>query len=297
MRRVGWNVSVLAASTIAAVPLLASAQERRPAQAAPRSAGAGAPAPANAPDANRMRQILKDWERRSTLLKSLDVEIVRTDRSKAWGDEEYEGRAMLVSPDLAWLHFDKFEVDPKTNQKKKVGNERIVCNGKEVWQYRIDTKQIYIFPLGQDARQRALDEGPLPFLFNMKEAEALDRYVMALVNQTPECFVISVVPRKAIDQKSFTRAFLQLEKKTYLPSKIFLVSPDGQSSKEFLLKNVRQNLDIPMANFDPKPMGPPWQVIRDPGDQGNGQVGQQAPPRLGNQPAVQPAGGVRGSRR
>ena len=34
------------------------------------------------------------------------------------------------------------------------------------------SSKIYIFPLDKDQRKRALEEGPLPFLFNMRAADA-----------------------------------------------------------------------------------------------------------------------------
>ena len=57
--------------------------------------------------------------------------------------------------------------------------ETIVCGQNDVWQYLYEGKQIFIFPLAKGERQRALDEGPLPFLFNMKAKEAEERYEMS----------------------------------------------------------------------------------------------------------------------
>ena len=93
------------------------------------------------------------------------------------------GHAAFRAPQLAFLDFRKVKMqeqaDPKDKKKKvlvpvkknnkivSVPYETIVCTGQEVWHYRYDVKQIYIFPLDKDQRKRALEEGPLPFLFNM----------------------------------------------------------------------------------------------------------------------------------
>ena len=61
--------------------------------------------------------------------------------------------------------------------------ERIICTGKEVWQYRSDTQQIFIFPLGKDEQKKAIEEGPLPFLFNMQADDARQRYQMTLISE------------------------------------------------------------------------------------------------------------------
>ncbi len=89
-----------------------------------------------------------------------------------WGGEEhYQGRALFKAPGLAWIDFRKV-VDPKQPNPKTVAHERIVCTGQEVWQYRSDTQQIFIFPLEHDAQKRALAQGPLPFLFNFRADDA-----------------------------------------------------------------------------------------------------------------------------
>ena len=82
------------------------------------------------PDAQRMEQLLVLWEKQSARLKSLDVKFKRVDHKPAWGDNElYEGRAMLQSPNLAWLDFKKVGVD-KQNKPTLIPHERIVCTGK-----------------------------------------------------------------------------------------------------------------------------------------------------------------------
>src|SRR5262249_57909701 len=136
------------------------------------------------------------------------VKMKRTDRSPAWDeDDHYEGRAMFKAPNLAWLDFakEKEVKDSKTGARsmKFVPHERIVCTGTEVWQYRCDTSQIFIYPLEKDVQQRALEEGPLPFLFNFKAADAKKRYTMTLVDDNPEAPVIRIIPRLPIDLACF----------------------------------------------------------------------------------------------
>jgi TIGR03009 family protein len=235
------------------------------------------------PDPARMKQLLRVWEQQSARLKTLDVDITRTDKNPAWGDEEYQGRAILKSPNFAYLNFKKVQIgaDPKApNKKALVDHEQIRCTGTEVWQYRSDLKKIFIFPLEKENQKRALEEGPLPFLFNMKAAEAEARYEMSLVNEPPGYFVIAVVPRLKIDRESFSKAFLKLSAKTYLPDRIFLVSPDGKSTKDFVLSNVRPNAQVMDANFKGMTI-PNWKVERNPGlepDQKAANDGEGRPP-------------------
>ena len=186
--------------------------------------------------------------------------MTRTDRSPAWGeDDHYEGRAMFKVPNLAWLDFQKEKevVDPATKAKKKklVPHERIICTGTEVWQYRCDTSQIFIYPLEKDVQQRALEEGPLPFLFNFKAADAKKRYEMTLVAEDANASLIRIIPRLPIDQESFKLAFVTLDRQLYLlPRRILLIATDGKSSKDFELQLTKQaaNCDVADENFRPK---------------------------------------------
>lgn len=281
MRRVFRQVLVPGILVLAANGGGLRAQEpQAPRQAAVRP-------PANVPDPARMKKLLAVWEQQSARLKTLDVRITRVDQSPAWGDERYEGRAILMSPNLAWLDFQKVSHDEATKKDKLVPHERIVCTGAEVWQYRSDTRQIFIFPLDKENQQRALEEGPLPFLFNMKAAEAEARYEMALVNEMPDCYVISVVPRLKIDLESFSKAFLKLSKSNYLPDRIFLVSPDGKSTKNFTLTSVKPNAAVASENFKGQVLGPPWTVVRNPGAGSAPAAGPRGQaPGLGARPAT-----------
>jgi len=249
--------------------------------------------PVSATDGQRMEQLLILWEKQSARLKSLDVKFKRVDHSPAWGDNElYEGRAMLQSPNLAWLDFKKVSVD-KQNKATLVPYERIVCTGKEVWQYNSPTRQIFIFPLEKMEQQRALEEGPLPFLFNMKAAEAKKRYQMSLVSENSANYLVKVIPLLEIDKESFSKAMIQLDRKYLLPTNIVLIMPDGKSTQDYKFSDVKPNAVVDARNFVCKELDPPWKVVRNPG--GEGQAQGQGPRRpavenaAAREPAAQPA--------
>jgi len=293
-----WPLALVAVAAVspaafAQTPRPAAGPARRPAEVARPQAGQPAQTQAARPQAKptdpRMKQLLAEWEKRSARLNSLSVRISRVDEDPAWDEKvRYEGRAFLESPNRACLDFKKV-IEATANAKAKlVDFERIVCTGSEVWQYRSDTKQIFIFPLDKESQKRALEEGPLPFLFNMRAAEAEARYQMSVLRETSEYSVISVLPRLNIDKESFQQAFLQLNRSTYLPMRIVLISPNGKARKDFTLSEVHENVKIPPENFQGRPLPKPWQVVRDLGDE------KAAPPqRLGTQPpAGAPAGSV-----
>ena len=230
-----------------------------------RDGGAGAGAdPGEAADAKqaRLEFLLGQWAKQSSRLQSLDITLKRTDKSPAWGqDELYEGRALFRSPNRAWLDFKKVVVDEK-KQEKSVPHERIICTGQEVWQYRSDTWQIFIYPLDRKVQKRALEEGPLPFLFNFKADEAKQRYTMKLRSEGADHYWIDIHPLLPIDQESFSLALVQLDRKFLLPTRVYLIAPNGKDSKDFVLSHIKPNTDVSEENFKGQLLPAPWKVVR-----------------------------------
>jgi TIGR03009 family protein len=254
----------------------------RASQPAPRVARPAQPAPAQAqleppPDPARMKWLLKAWEGQSAKLKSLDVRIYRIDKDFRWKDEvHFEGRAVFKSPDLAYLDFWKLKLAPnakgqlapmkdpkKPNAWLRDHTETVVCGKDAVWQYLYDGRQIYQFPLAKGERQRALDEGPLPFLFNMKAQEAEARYQMYLEKENEQYYLVKILPRLQEDKESFKVALLYLEKKFLLPARIALLSPDGKSSRDFYLDKQQPNAQVADTLFKGGPL-PGWVVQKNP---------------------------------
>ena len=258
---------------------LAVAQDRgnvaRPAQGQER---ATAPQPTMT-----MGELLEAWAGQSAKLKTLELNIYRIDKQIAWEDvEHYQGHAAFHAPQLAFLDFRKVKLqeqaDPKDKKKKlvvpvkknnkveSVPYQTIMCTGQEVWDYRYDVKQIYIFPLNKDERKRALEEGPLPFLFNMKVADAQRRYQMTLEGEDKGRYLVKVIPRLKDDQESFSVAWVYLDQKYLLPTRVYLLAPDKKSSKDFQLSQIQANQPVKSQYFEGViPPGRGWKVERNPG--------------------------------
>jgi TIGR03009 family protein len=244
-------------------------------QAAPPAQGQARPAPNPA----RMQQLLKAWEGQSAKLTSLDVSIYRIDKDVKWGDEiHYEGRAVFKAPNLAYLDFSRLKmkpdakkklvpvINPQTGKPEKTRVETVVCSDKDVWQYLYETKQILIFPLAKEQRQRALEEGPLPFLFNMRADEAAKRYQMTLLDEDEKFYVVKVIPRLKEDQDSFKTALLTLEKTYLLPSRIALLNADGKSTRDYRLTSIKPNAKVDAKWFAGVPLKG-WKLVQNPAAQ------------------------------
>jgi len=250
--------------------------------------------------AKKMERLLKQWEHQSSLLKTLDVRIYRVDRNQAWGEVEYyDGRALFKSPNLAFIDFNKISQDekkkpvpdPNNKDKNKVKwlstpFERIVCTGEEVWQYKSDTQQIFIFPLGKNEKKKAIEEGPLPFLFNMHATDAKARYQMSLISEDDKGYGVSITPKLPEDKESFSIAFVNLDRKYLLPVRIVMRSPDGKSQKDFNLREMYPNRVVNDKNFEGKQLGPPWKIVRNPGGDDRPRAGANRPRGAQGEPAA-----------
>jgi TIGR03009 family protein len=307
------NLTLIAALTIQIAGLcgLAAAQNRGndapPGQE--RGTGGGGAQPA-VPKMTTER-LLTLWERQSQLLKDLQVSIYRVDKLPDWDEEiHYDGMAKFKTPQLAYLDFKKVKTkvvaDPKNPKKSRVVDltepntnppirksdpyERVVCTGKEVWHYRFDKKTAYIYPLNREAQRRGLDEGPLPFLFNMKAQDALARYQLALQGETPTTYFVVIKPKMREDKESFSTAYIRLDRRYLLPVRVTLISPDNQSSRDFVLSQIAANQGVKSEFFrGGKFEG--WTIERNPSGPEDGPADRMPPRR---DPAGQAAQRPRG---
>ena len=270
----------------------------------PTQAQAGAPAQAQTPNRlppiadqqlarKRMEEVLARWEQQSAGIRTLDATFTRIDNNVAWNDKvNFMGRAILKSPNLAFLDFRRFD-----EEKKEFSlYEQIRCTGTEVYHYRNPTRQIFVYPLAPDQSQRALEEGPLPFLFNFKAAEALRRYEMTMLSETMTHYYIRIRPREQIDREAFVQADIQLDKVKFLPDALLLVAPNGKDTQTYHFNTpgayIKPNVAVNATNFQGQ-VPPNWQVVRNPGPDGRPQpAAANVPAPAGRPAAVRPAQGM-----
>ena len=264
-------------------------------------ASAVPPKPVDDPVARRkMEELLVRWEEQSKTVKSLSVEYTRTDFSPLFGaTTEFQGKARLKSPDFVYLDFYEV-VDGKPNG---VFSERIVCDGKNVYQFLGPPKRIFVYPQEKDARIKSLNQGPLPFLFNMSVAKAKARYDMVFVEERKDSYVIKIIPKLAIDREEYSQALVKLRKLDngrFLPEAIRLWSPEGKDTKTFSFgkNSLAENSPIADSWYDgvkmvkelsavrnPKDDKDRWVVVVNPGLGGK----PQSPENVGAKPAPKAA--------
>jgi TIGR03009 family protein len=292
---------------------LAIAQDRGPGGAGtsrPQQPAARKAAPEQVFPPEAMDELLGLWEGQSAKLQTLEVDIYRIDKDTAWGDEShFAGHAAFRSPDLAYVDYRRVKMkdvpDPKVKGKMKsvpnmkdgrydaVSFETILCTGAEVWHYRYDVRQVIVWTLDKDARKRALNEGPLPFLFHMKAIDAKRRYIMNLRRQDEKNSLVEIQPLLREDKEVFSTAWVTLDREFLLPTRIVLISPDLSKQQYFYLSKHRANEPVNGRFFvGVKPEGKDWKLERNPGRDDAGVPKTKRARRAGEpQSAQHPASG------
>lgn len=314
MRRIAHLVllTTLGVGSGAHAQVSAPPRGSRPAQAPARPATGAAAAPAQAkpaaaprptaprpldPEAQKkIDAILARWERASADTETLYAEFEQIEKLKLFNEEKhYKGKAYLLRPNLALLNLEKQSADGKTY----AFDRRIVSTGAEILEYNPSVKQITVYPLPEDAQQRALEEGPLPFLFNMKLETFKKRYHAYLQMETEKSYRIVIVPLQAIDRDAFQTAVLDLNKQTLLPDAIYTKAANDKEEIHYLIKQISkngkfdQNLFTWTSEKSREMTTKGWRILKNP-PMGESEIelvpaNSGAAPAVGRGPAAAPA--------
>jgi len=87
---------------------------------------------------------------------------------------------------------------------------------------------------------------------------------MALKGEDGKQYLVMIKPLFQEDQNTFSTALLYLDKELLLPTQIYLLAPDGKSSKNFKLSRIRANQLVDPQYFVGARFGKLWKVERNP---------------------------------
>ncbi len=247
-------------------------------------------------------RLLGFWEKKSQQIRTLKAEFSREDKDRTFGKlTSYRGRAYLEAPNRAALKFWVIGKDDQ-GKSKLTEHEKIVCDGRQVFDYRYAQKQVQVYPLPQDRQGRVLDEGPLPFLFNMNAKQAMRQYTWALrqvhvdpATKKKTLAIIQLTPRKGgVERRDFLTAYIYLDLTRFVPTKLHLVDLNGEDTKTYYFKPeaIKGNEPIDTAFFrGDVPNG--WERIDNPheGQAQAPQIGASRPVSAPNTGRTQPRPG------
>jgi len=196
-------------------------------------------------------QILKMWEDSSSKIKTFDCRFERWEYDPVFGPGDNipmiksQGRLTYSKPDKGSFEIEEIRrykpSDPQAQpkpadwvlQKHEVG-EHWVCDGKAIYEYKHDKKQLVVQPLPPEMRGKAIVDGPLPFLFGAEAEKLKKRYWIRSLEGTATTIRLEAYPRTQSDRATYQRVEVILDRKTMHPSAIQVYMPNGQSRAVYM---------------------------------------------------------------
>ena len=103
-----------------------------------------------------------------------------------------------------------------------------MCDGKSVFEYRHDQKQLVERPIPPQLQGQAIVDGPLPFLFGAEAKKLKDRYWMRIERQpNPDQIWLMALPKFQAQAADFRAVRVILDRQQLLPVAMQVQLPDG----------------------------------------------------------------------
>jgi len=253
LQRVHW-IAVLCLVT--AVTCDAPAQDRsqtQPGGRQPRPAALQAPVPKPAPVPKQLWGILRDWEKASDTIQNLSGNHHRIVYDLVFHVEKHaEGRFYYEKPDKGRIDIEEVEIDKGKQGQRKDKNgkpfqlrtdrpEKWICDGKRILQINDREKTADVFTIPEAGRGVNIMHGPLPFLFGMPAAEAVQRYRLKVLALNKEEVWLEAQPNWKQDAANWKQAKIILRRSNFLPRAVQLIDPTGNAETVYLFSNLALN--------------------------------------------------------
>ncbi len=212
--------------------------------------------PAKAADETKLNRILDEWQRRSATRTSIDVSFTRTDKSEKWGmDESFTGRVVLLPEGRAFVQTFK-----PTQDGRVVETERVVWIAHALHVFRFESKSRVNLSIQPEGRGRLPAVLALPFLWHLDIPALKAHFEPALAKEDAETYVLSFIPLTETGRESLSKAFLVLDRTSYLPRRYLLISPNGKETKDYRVTEAQHDQLAPEKIMEtPDPEG--WRTV------------------------------------
>ena len=169
---------------------------------------------------------------------------------KFWYQSPDKGRMDFMPADLSKVPRNKAgqpinegkigpNKQPYTVQART--REQWMCNGSEILQLFPDKSEYNRIVIPKQFQGDSIKESPLPFLFGLKKAEAMERYLMELgsMNETLlgptkiPVYHVKALPLREQDSREWSRAEVLLDARSFLPISIRTFDPAGTSENVY----------------------------------------------------------------
>jgi TIGR03009 family protein len=216
----------------------------------------------------RLDLILDKWQIESAKVNRFRCQFERREFNRAFGPAEgvplfrNQGELSFEKPDKGSFQItqiNKWQFSPvppgQPAPQQRTGNwvpdpaavgEHWVCDGKYVYEYRHDQKQLVVRPIPAELQGRGIVDGPLPFLFGAEAAKLKARYWLRededFAAKNPTELKILALPKFQADAANYSKVIVVLDKEKMLPSDMLVQFPNGDYNVyTFDLKNAKIN--------------------------------------------------------
>ncbi len=195
-----------------------------------------------------VEQLLEFWEQKSSQVNQLYGEFERYSYDSTFGVERRSrGRLWFAAPDNGRIDFTPMDVPAEPNnvnyEKLDVNgapyrieadsNARWICNGARVFAIDDSSHTYAEMTIPPQFQGENIIDSPLPFLFGMQAERAKQRYFISIgamhnpdgrLEGAPLAVHVVVQPRWEQDQREWSSAEILLNKDTFLPTAIRIMS-------------------------------------------------------------------------
>jgi TIGR03009 family protein len=283
-----FQLRFFAVLAVSLLPTFTTAQQQaaplaQPQQLTPTQPPAVAVAPQLPPEFNLnpieqtyLDQVLAAWETSSAKINQFECPFERWEYNKAFGPAAdkplsiEKGKLSYRKPDKGSFEITeimRWQAKPVppgqappavaegeyTLQPDAVG-EHWVCDGKSVFEYRHDQKQLVERPIPLEMQGQAIVDGPLPFLFGAEAKKLKARYWMRIEpRQSQEEICIQALPKWQTDAADYSKVEVILDRQQLLPKAMQVHLPNrDRHVYMFVIKDASINghLQRIMAMFE-----------------------------------------------
>ncbi len=190
-----------------------------------------------------INQVLQFWEARSNKIKAFSCEFVRWEYDPVFGPKDPETAKTIAKGEIKYAQPDKglFKVTelnlyappkmpgvaPEYVKQDATFGEHWVSNGERVFEFDARGKRMIERELPPDMKNKAIADGPLPFMFGARAQTIKARYwIRGLPQSGNGKYWLEAVPKSRQDAQNFKAVTIVLDEKTYLPELLEVLAPN-----------------------------------------------------------------------
>jgi TIGR03009 family protein len=180
-----------------------------------------------------------------------------------------EGAIKYAAPDKGLFQVEVFKQAPDWTPQEDGFREHWICDGKSIFEFDYNNKQLKQRPLPPGMQGTQIAEGPLPFLFGAKAAQIKQRFWMSVVTPSDAQaeYWLEAWPKTRDDAANFRMLVIILDQEDFLPKGMKMFHRNGaQTTFAFEQRETNWSLGLSQLNpflrefFEPKtPSG--WKKV------------------------------------